>query len=213
MNALRQGVLRFRYRTYSGYKELFEKLSNTQKPSTLFITCADSRIDPNLLTDSVPGTLFVDRNAGNFIPEPRHPNATDSSVSASEEATIEFAIKYLKVANIVICGHSDCGAMKALMADAESIEHLPAVGSWIENGRPALHTVQAEKGWSALTPAKQLERLAKANVELQVARVSKYLGNYKKKPQVAGWYFNIGHGEVHEFIRRGKKDIWAPIEF
>lgn len=212
MNALRQGVLRFRYRTYSGYKELFEKLANTQKPTTLFITCADSRIDPNLLTDSVPGTLFVDRNAGNFIPEPRH--VMDTSVSASEEATIEFAIKYLKVEHIVICGHSDCGAMKALMSDAGSIEHLPAVGSWIENGRPALETVQKQKDWTALDATAQLERLAKANVALQVARVDKYLKGHKgKKPDVAGWYFDIGHGEVHELIRHGKKETWGPIEF
>src|SRR6202035_1835589 len=104
---------------------LFEQLAKGQQPETLFITCSDSRIDPNLLTRSKPGDLFILRNAGNIVP----PHVTDGG---GEAATIEFAVAALGVKDIIICGHSHCGAMRCLL-QPERVVALPAVSSWLSH--------------------------------------------------------------------------------
>ena len=108
MQKLVNGVHHFQQNIFSSQRELFERLANGQNPETLFITCSDSRIDPNLLTQTDPGELFILRNAGNIVP-------AYGAANGGEAATIEYAVAVLGVKDIIICGHSQCGAMKGLL--------------------------------------------------------------------------------------------------
>lgn len=208
MDVIRQGVLKFRYRTFPSHRELFERLATGQKPRTLFLTCADSRIDPALITDSLPGRLFVDRNAGNFIPD--HVEGS-SSLSASEAATIEFAVQTLGVENIVVCGHSDCGAMKGLLAPDYP---LPvAVREWIESqGAETLQELKSDKKkWKAMSDEKKLTALTEANVKVQLKRLAGYPSVKERLDngtiEVAGWVFDIGSGTVREYDKKTNKFV------
>lgn len=127
MNNLLPGLRKFSERVFPQQRKLFESLSQGQKPHTLMITCSDSRIDPNLMTQTNPGELFVVRNAGNIIPP-------FGSSRGGEEAAIEFAIEGLEVSNIVICGHSKCGAMAALTGKV-NLDALPSVKSWLRHAQ------------------------------------------------------------------------------
>lgn len=108
MQKLIEGLHQFQNSVFGTQRELFERLAHGQTPETLFITCSDSRINPNLLTQTEPGELFILRNAGNIVP----PYSTSQG---GEAATIEFAVAGLNVRDIIICGHSHCGAMKGLL--------------------------------------------------------------------------------------------------
>ena len=107
-----QGILHFQERVFGGKQSLFRRLGNTQSPLALFITCSDSRIDPNLLTQTQPGELFILRNAGNLVPP--------SSIPSGEGATIEFALKQLHIHDVIVCGHSNCGAMRGIISQSAS---------------------------------------------------------------------------------------------
>ena len=117
------GVVKFQNEVYPEKKELFEKLSQGQAPEALFITCSDSRIETAMITQTEPGELFICRNAGNIVPP--HTNQTGGMT-----ASIEFAVAALKVPHIVICGHTECGAMKGAM-NTDSLTTLPHVKEWL----------------------------------------------------------------------------------
>ena len=125
MQKLIRGIHEFRTEHFRPLQGLFEKLAKGQSPETLFITCSDSRIDPNLLTRSRPGDLFILRNAGNIVPP-------HGAANGGEAATIEFAVAGLGVKDIIICGHSHCGAMQGLLTP-ESVASLPSVASWLSH--------------------------------------------------------------------------------
>ena len=126
MQKLVQGVHAFQSQYFSEHQKLFKKLSEGQNPETLFITCSDSRVVPHLITDTQPGDLFLVRNIGNVVPHPSLPGGT--------AAAVEYAIEVLGVQNVVVCGHTLCGAMRALL-DPKSIENLPFVKKWVEARR------------------------------------------------------------------------------
>src|SRR4051812_11096053 len=130
MTRILQGVLEFQRNVFGEKKELFEALGKGQKPLALFITCADSRISPDLLAQTQPGELFHLRNAGNIVP----PYGT---VHGGEDATIEFAVNYLRVRDIILCGHAKCGAMHGLL-EPQDLAALPAVARWVENSKEVL---------------------------------------------------------------------------
>ena len=193
MQKLIQGIHRFQEQDFRSLQGLFEQLANGQSPDTLFITCSDSRIDPNLLTRSKPGELFILRNAGNIVPP-------HGAANGGEAATIEFAVAALGVKDIIICGHSHCGAMKGLL-QPEMVAQLPAVSSWLSHAETTRRIVQENYGHL------DGERLVTATVE---ENVLVQLENLRTLPAVAsrlvrgdlhlhGWVYNIETGEVFAY--------------
>lgn len=189
MKTLLNGVKLFHERYYEQQRELFARLSKGQQPIALFITCSDSRIDPNLLTQTRPGDLFVLRNAGNIVPP--------YGAGGGESATIEYAVAALNITDIVVCGHSNCGAMKAVLR-RESVTGLPAVAEWLRHAASINESAEGER--PGLDETEQLDRLIEKNVLAQ-------LENLRTHPAVAssldegrlrlhGWVYRIGQGDV-----------------
>lgn len=191
MEDIRHGVLTFQRHVFPQHKKLFRRLALGQTPKALFLTCADSRIDPALITHSQPGSLFVDRNPGNFLP-PYH------GENASEAAGLEYALKVLKIPNIIVCGHTDCGAMKAVWRP-EKAKDLPAVTRWLKNGAEARRDVMARK----LPEKDQLLAITQRNVVLQLDHLRTYPAVKERlksgKLRIAGWVYDIKHGKVTEY--------------
>src|SRR4029078_4173731 len=129
MNALLSGFREFRENVFPSRRLQFEDLASGQQPSTLFITCSDSRIVPHMLTQTEPGELFVLRNAGNLVPPA-------TAAPCGEAATIEYAVQVLKVEEVFVCGHSHCGAIAALL-EPQMVKNLPAVESWLGHAEQA----------------------------------------------------------------------------
>lgn len=195
LEQLKAGVLHFRTEVYPERAELFAQAANTpQRPHTLFITCADSRIDPNEITGSGVGDVFVTRNIGNMVP-------AYGEMLGGVSAVIEFAVSALEVKHVVICGHSDCGAMKALLAP-ESTAAMPTVRSWLTNAHAAkavaekLYARDLQEG----TGKTLIEELTEQNVLLQIQHLKTHpsvagamaVGNLT----ISGWIYEIGSGEV-----------------
>lgn len=189
MDQLINGVLKFQNTVFPDQKTLFGELANSQSPDVLFITCSDSRIDPNLVTQSKPGDLFICRNAGNIVPP--HSQATGGMT-----ASIEYAVAVLGVKHIVVCGHSDCGAMKGAL-NMSALDSLPHVKEWLGHARSAIEVVKAQGNEM---DASQLQRVTEENVLQQ-------LQNLKTHPVVAAklasseltlhaWMYEIESGEV-----------------
>lgn len=193
MQKLVQGVHRFQQRIFRDEREFFERLVHGQRPETLFITCSDSRINPNLLTQTRPGELFILRNAGNIVPPAGTP-------STGESATIEYAVEALNVQDIIICGHSHCGAMQALHVP-QLLERLPSLEGWLRYAERT-REVMAER-YTHLSG----ERLVMATVQENVLT---QLENLRTHPSVAarlakgdlhvhGWVYKIETGEVFTY--------------
>src|SRR5512140_118685 len=124
-----RGLSHFQKRVYPKHRDLFQKLALGQRPEALFITCADSRIDPCLLTQTQPGELFICRVIGNVVPP--YPDAI-----GGVSATIEYAVGVLGVPDVIVCGHTDCGVMKSVV-NPEPVAAFPAVSAWLRYARPA----------------------------------------------------------------------------
>lgn len=194
MQRILDGVEKFRRVEYPQNAAFFEKLADKpQRPIALFITCADSRVHPNLITQTEPGDLFLLRNAGNIVPP-------HGSVVAGEAATIEYAIEVLNVRNIIICGHSQCGAMQALIS-GKGIDTLPSVKEWFNHAEATRRIVQQK--YSQLPDAEKAVAAVEQNVLVQ-------LNNLSTHPSVAarlatgelhtfGWYYDIRSGRILQF--------------
>jgi carbonic anhydrase len=208
LQQLKDGVRRFQTEVYPQQAEIFAlAASEPQRPHTLFITCADSRIDPNAITSSGTGEVFVTRNIGNMVPA--YPE-----MLGGVSAVLEFAVSELKVRHIVVCGHTHCGAMAALLAP-ETIASMPTVKSWLTNAHAALAVAETLHERSAGSPAERSinEVLTEQNVLLQMQHL-------KTHPSVAGamatgeltisgWVYSIGTGEVR-VAEDGQRDF-TPI--
>lgn len=188
-----QGVRRFQTEVFSERRSLFQDLAKGQKPDILFITCSDSRIDPNLITQSDPGDMFVIQNAGNIVPP--H-GAAHGGVGAS----IEYAVSILKVGHIVICGHSGCGAMGALL-QPQSLGDSPTVKHWLSLAEATRAIVDAEH--PDLTDVERWNACIDRNIAVQ-------LDHLRTLPAVAvrlaagqlsfhGWVFDIATGGIRVY--------------
>ena len=138
MQRLIEGVHKFQTDQFGNYRKLFRKLSQDgQNPHTLFITCSDSRVLAELITQSKPGDLFVVKNVGNIVPPAGVTGDTNSTAAA-----IEFAVENLRVSDIVICGHSQCGAISALLGQTRVGDDLPHLRDWLKLATPVLETLK-----------------------------------------------------------------------
>ncbi len=188
-----KGLRKFQEEVFPAKQELFERLAQGQQPSTLFITCADSRVVPDLFTQAEPGELFVIRNAGNIVPPfGRQPGGVT--------ATIEFAVVALNVRHIIVCGHTDCGAMKGLL-HPEALTAMPTVASWLMQAEGTRRLVR--ENYETEDEAQLIDAMIRENVLIQ-------LHNLATHPSVAsrlargdlslyGWIYDIGTGQVDSF--------------
>ena len=197
MRKIIDGYLKFKNSVFEGRRELFEKLSNRQSPEVLFITCSDSRIDPNLITQTDPGDLFIIRNAGNIVPP--HTAKFDGIV-----ASVEFAVVALGVKHVVVCGHSNCGAMNGAL-DMPGLTSLAHVKGWLNYCREAVDIVRSR---NKELNRDELDSVTRENVLLQMRRLEQYpeisKRLRKKDIQVHGWIYEIDHGTVEYYNRERK---------
>lgn len=186
---LRAGVERYRATQRPRYAQLFTHLAEGQSPHTLFVTCCDSRVNPNLITTTEPGELFIVRDIGNLVPPP---SARGSSVGAA----IEYAVGVLRVRKVIVCGHSGCGAIKALLASAGEPLPYPNLEAWMQatEVRPLLRSMPA-----ALGP----DQIARLNVLAQVDRVRAYdvvrAALERAELSLGAWFFDVSAGELEEW--------------
>jgi carbonic anhydrase len=193
MHKLVHGLHHFHQHVFRPQREFFEKLASGQTPEVLFISCSDSRINPNLITQTGPGDLFIVRNAGNIVP----PHSHDPG---GEAATIEYAIDALGVTDVIVCGHSQCGAMKALL-QPELVKDMPIVATWLNNAEATRRIVRAS--YSHLSGDELLEVVVAENVLVQIEHL-------RTQPAVAAalsrgalrlhaWVYTIETGEVYAY--------------
>jgi carbonic anhydrase len=201
MQEIIQGVRTFQRDIYPQYRELFEKLAKGQSPVALVITCSDSRADPFLFTNAQPGRLFVLRNAGNIVPK-------YDGIVGGVTATIEFAVVALKVPNIIVCGHTGCGAMHGVL-HPESLKGMPHVADWLEHHADAVRDMMARTGH--LGAEDEMQHAVDANVLVQ-------LEHLRDQPSVAealsagrislhGWVYDIITGSVRAYDEKEQQFV------
>jgi carbonic anhydrase len=199
-----EGVRKFQNEVWPARKEYFEKLAQGQKPQALFITCSDSRVSPEIMTQTLPGELFIVRNAGNLVPP--H-GAAYGGVGAS----VEYAVEALHVPHIIVCGHSDCGVMKATL-HPENVKALPAVAAWLEMTEPT-HRILKEN-YPNLEGQERLDRAVESNVLMQIHNLQTHpsvaaalMGG---KVQLHAWNYRVESGKVMAYDSKSRKFI--PLE-
>jgi len=215
MKKLLRGIVDFRKNVRPSYKDTFAQLALGQKPDALFIACSDSRVVPNVFASSDAGDLFVIRNVGNLIPtcdEGGHSHSDES-----EAAAIEYSLLHLPVTEIIVCGHSECGAMSALAGTATHPEAIN-LKNWLRHGRNSAKRLQeGDPVGSHLAPHNQLSQL----------NVLEQLENLKTYPTVAkrfkegslslhGWWFDIKEADVYEYSLEANQfrlidESYAPV--
>jgi carbonic anhydrase len=205
LEKLKAGVRRFRTDVYPGQAEAYTIAANTpQRPNALIIACADSRIDVETITSSVPGELFVTRNIGNLVP-------AYGDMLGGVSAVLEYAVSALGVKHIVVCGHSDCGAMKGLL-NPEAVATMPTVENWLKNAHTALSVANAlaEKDER---PSDLARRVTEQNVLLQMQHLRTHPSvagaMAREKLTISGWVYDIASGEVRICEEGGK--AFTPV--
>ena len=180
-----RGISHFQKHVYPKHQDLFEKLALGQRPEALFITCADSRIDPSLLTQTKPGELFICRVIGNIVPP--YPDAI-----GGVSATIEYAVGVLEVPIVIVCGHTDCGVMKGAL-NPEALKEYPNVTAWLRYAEAKHSDLLANTEHNVVAQLKNLRthpsvapRLAEGDLVLH------------------GWVYHIGPGTVSSYDEASK---------
>jgi carbonic anhydrase len=195
MKKLIDGIVEFRKTASEETRELFAKLALGQKPDALFIACSDSRVVPNIFASTDPGDLFVIRHIGNLVP-PFNPSCNENAA----QAAIEFSIFSLNINDIIVCGHSECGAMKAI-AEKTKHENCPHMEEWLKYGAEARERVS--RGFVTNNNLTFENQVSQANVLLQMEHIKSYPFIREridqKKLRVHGWWFDIGHADVYSY--------------
>lgn len=203
MKKILQGVAAFRQNVRDDYRVTFARLGLEQRPDCLFITCSDSRVVPNLFTCTQPGDLFFVRNIGNLVPA-CGPGGYSTGDEA-EAAAIEFAVQQLQVRDIVVCGHSNCGAMRTLLDGTETpgsgVAPSPNLARWLRHALPALEKL--DKGQALDTTLLRQDALSQLNVLEQMAHVESYPAVAGRRQAgllgIHGWWFDVANAEVCAF--------------
>lgn len=197
MQNLIRGLHDFQANVFGARRAFYENLARGQRPDALFITCSDSRINPNLLTQADPGELFILRNAGNIVPP-------YGAVVGGEAATIEFGAAALGVKDVIVCGHSQCGAMKGLL-EPESLDDLPAVRAFLGHAEATRRIVR--ENYAGLEGEALLTATVEENVLVQ-------LENLRTHPAIAA---RLARGDLnlHAWVYKletGEVFAWDPDE-
>jgi carbonic anhydrase len=200
MRKLIQGIVDFRERLLPQYAERFQKLAHGQTPDALFITCSDSRFVPDLLVSTDPGDLFVMRNVGNMVPPATVEGASTGDLS--EASAIEYAVLVLHVPAIVVCGHSECGAMKAALL-RKPMPETPNLAKWLHHAASAVFRLEHEGPLdSRLSPHDQLSQL---NVLVQLEHLTSYPIVRDRVAagtlHLSGWWYDVATGGMFAYER------------
>jgi len=192
---LLNGVIKFKNDFFEEHKDIFESLSSSQNPHTLYIGCSDSRVVPDVIAQTMPGELFVVRNIANMVP-PYDENSYSFRCTAS---IIEYAVNMLEVENIVICGHSNCGGCKALYYPEEKLDKLPSVKQWLKLAEEIKNRVLAKN----LTLEEREFQTEQLNIVKQLENILTYPYVKEKvengKLKLYGWYYVIETADVFNY--------------
>lgn len=198
MKELIPSIIKFRKTKINSYRQQFSKLAKRQTPHTFLLTCCDSRIVPTIFTSSQPGELFIMRNIGNIVPPHKNEPLDNSSFSAA----LEFSIKTLKVSNIIVCGHSECGAMEAMFKNKANVDKMVEVSNWINLADKAIKNLQLKAPW-VLQPANSPNQLSKINVIAQLENLITYPLVVEKIQQqqlaIYGWWFELDTANLYYY--------------
>ncbi|KLU66875.1 carbonic anhydrase 1 [Desulfosporosinus acididurans] len=208
MNNLIAGLIKFRTQDYEEHKNLFCRLKRSQQPHTLFIGCSDSRVVPELITKSLPGELFVVRNIANIVPQYHHVLEQEAPMSATT-ACIEYAVNVLKVEQIIICGHSNCGGCGSIYLSDEELTELPVTKKWLELAQTVKTRVLKE-----LDDPDDIMKREWLTEQINIVEQIKHLLTYpfivekynKREIDIIGMYYTIESGEV--FIYNALKGVF-----
>jgi carbonic anhydrase len=185
-----EGVKKFQAEVYPAQREMFESLKGRQQPMAMFITCADSRVVPNLFTQTGPGDFFVERNPGNFVPR-------YGDFVGGVSAGVEYGMLVLKVPLVIICGHTDCGVMKGLLHE-EEVNGLPAMQQWMRHASEVRQRIMRDHSKAA--QAEKLRLITEYNVLAQVENLKSHPSVYTRilsgELDVRGWVYDIGDGSI-----------------
>lgn len=198
MQQLIAGVHKFQQQQLGRYRELFRRLSKQgQNPHTLFITCSDSRVLAELITQSQPGDLFVVKNVGNLVPPASATGSTNSTAAA-----IEYAVSTLEVSDVVVCGHSQCGAMQALLTGIPETANQPHLRGWLALAEPVRQLI-ADKYRHLTDPQACQTAAAEENVLFALENLRSYPGVSARlaegKLRLHGWFFKIATAELFAY--------------
>ncbi len=210
MQKLEEGIHHFQANYFASHRRLFEQLAEKgQKPETLFITCSDSRVVPNLITNTAPGELFIVRNVGNIVP------AVHRGVLGGVSAAIEYAIEVLEIPHVIVCGHTNCGAMEAIL-HPERMAHLKHVPRWLSESASIPKII--EERYGHLAPEAQTTAAVEENVLVQLENLRSFDFVARRLDagtlQMSGWVFRISTGSVfnydpisQQFLQLGAGDV------
>jgi carbonic anhydrase len=200
------GIVEFRYKVQKEYRESFGRLATGQSPDTLFIACSDSRVVPDTFASTNPGDLFVLRNVGNLVA----PCGLDgvSTGDESEAAAIEYSVLTLNISDIIVCGHSECAAMKALIANRRRID-APNLKNWLRHGDTAVDRLK--NGLVLDDTLSEHNQLSQLNVLLQIENVKSYPAVRERVNKgtlaVHGWWFDIAKADVYAYEHELKRFV------
>lgn len=191
MKKLLKGLRRFKSEYFCSHQDLFEQLARGQNPRVLFITCSDSRVDPAMITQAKLGEIFVIRNAGNLIPP-------FGATNGGEGASIEYAVQALGIRQIIVCGHSHCGAMKGLLKIEELREELPLVYEWLQHAEATRRLIKEH--YADRTGEELLDITIAENVLTQIENLRTYpvirTKLYEDELKIYGWIYDIDTSEM-----------------
>jgi carbonic anhydrase len=196
MNRLFKGYMKFREEDFQSHREMFKELGRHQKPHTLFVGCSDSRLVPNLITQTHPGELFIIRNIANIVPPYR---ITEEYVATT--SAVEYAVQELKVDSIVVCGHSNCGGCAAMNMTEEQLAHIPHVRKWLAVSKEVKGRVDRLMQGDSAEEREWLTEQVNVLVQMRNLLTYPYIRSRYEAGElnIYGWYYIIETSEIYNF--------------